>query len=108
MNDTKPAMQHTHTVVLTVVGTKAEALAACEARGLHPVAGTVVEDPAGGTCRVESRLQELALEYAAAWLWEGYHGPHKVGTLLVIDADVRRPQVWDEISWGCPRPGDEA
>jgi hypothetical protein len=106
MSDSKLAMQHTRTVVLTVVGTKAEALAACEARGLHPVAETAVEDAAGGTCLVESALQESALEYAAKWLWEGYHGPHKVGTLLVIDADVRRPQVWDEISWGTPRPGD--
>lgn len=79
----------TRTVVLVIKGTPADALEAAKARGLLPVEETV-EDLGDGTCRVESPLQESALELAAKWLWETYYPPHKVGALLAIDADVRR------------------
>ena len=83
-------VQVTCTVILVVMGTPAEALAAAEARGLLPLAERI-GDMGAGPCRVESPLQESALVYATQWFWETYYPPHAVGALIAIDADVRRP-----------------
>lgn len=78
-------------VILTVAGTKDEALAACKAHGLSPSnPHEVIEDHADSATIVPVSFYGQSLKRAAEWLQESDGEPVAPGVLLALDADIRK------------------